>query len=48
MQLMFVLLSCVKVRIQFRKSFNTIFPAVFHLNNKDIYRNHVLLSHLSN
>ena len=34
-------LSCVDGSISFKKCFNTIFPAVFHLNNKDIYRNHV-------
>ena len=45
---MFVLLSFVKGSLSFEKDFNTIFLAVFHLNNKDVYRNHVLLSHLPN
>jgi len=41
-------LSCVDGSISFKKCFNTIFPAVFHLNNKYIHRNHVLFKHLSN
>jgi len=45
---MFMFLSCVDGNMSFKKCFNTVFPAVILLNNKDVYRNHVLLSHLSN